>query len=89
MYSESHSLCKQFQFILINFNYIGNTVNNRKALPYTLIFLAIDTAIELDAVVLARINEISILSEEEQKQVYMVIDALLRDYKAKRAYSNK
>jgi len=26
---------------------------------------------------------------EEQKQVYMVIDALIRDYKAKKSYLNK
>ncbi|TWI93798.1 helix-turn-helix protein [Mucilaginibacter frigoritolerans] len=59
-----------------------------KALDISLDYLVELTDTELDTVILTRINEISSLSEEEQKQVYMVIDALLRDYKAKKANFN-
>lgn len=43
--------------------------------------------LKIDSALLNRIKEISTLSEDEQKQLYSVIDALLRDYKAKKAYS--
>ena len=36
---------------------------------------------------LSRSNEINTLSDNEKQQLYFVIDALLRDYKAKKAYS--
>ncbi|TWI98621.1 helix-turn-helix protein [Mucilaginibacter frigoritolerans] len=60
-----------------------------KALDISLDYLSELTDTELDTVILTRINEIASLSEEEQKQVYMVVDALIRDYKAKKSYPNK
>ena len=60
-----------------------------KALDISLDYLSELTDTELDTVILTRINEIASLSEEEQKQMYLVIDALIRDYKAKKSYLNK
>lgn len=48
-----------------------------KALDISLDYLVELTDTELDTVILTRINEISTLTEEEQKQVYMVVDALI------------
>lgn len=42
---------------------------------------------ELDKTTLKRIEEVSKLPAEARSQVYMVIDALIRDFKAKQAYS--
>jgi len=41
---------------------------------------------ELDEEALKRIKDISQLPEENRQQVYMVIDALVRDYKTRQAY---
>ena len=41
----------------------------------------IDT--ELDNVILTRINDIAKLSDEDKQQVFNVVDALVRDFKAK------
>lgn len=49
-------------------------------------FLVGKTELELDKGTLKRIEEISKLPEEAKTQVYMVIDALIRDFKAKQAY---
>jgi hypothetical protein len=38
-------------------------------------------------VIINHINEIAAMSDDEQKQVYMVLDALIRDYKTKKACS--
>jgi transcriptional regulator with XRE-family HTH domain len=54
-----------------------------KALDISLDYLSELTDIELDSIVLARINEITSLPDEDKKQVYMVVDALIRDHKAK------
>ena len=44
---------------------------------------------KIDSTLLNRIKEIATLSEDEQKQLYAVIDAVLRDYKARKAYLSK
>lgn len=54
-----------------------------KALDISLDYLSEITDIELNDVILARINEIAAMPDDEQNQVYKVIDALIRDYKAK------
>jgi hypothetical protein len=41
----------------------------------------------VDNDLLSRYNEINTLSDNDRQQLYAVIDALLRDYKAKKAYS--
>ncbi len=42
---------------------------------------------ELDTGALKRLEHISQLPEQEKAQLYNVVDALLRDFKAKQAYS--
>jgi transcriptional regulator with XRE-family HTH domain len=60
-----------------------------KALDTSLDCLSELTDTELDSELLARIYEIAAIPNEEQKQVYMIVDALIRDYKAKKVNSNK
>jgi hypothetical protein len=50
-------------------------------------YLVGKTSLELDKTTLKRIEEVSKLPAEARSQVYMVIDALIRDFKAKQAYS--
>jgi len=42
---------------------------------------------ELGSSTLNRIQEVSKLPEEDKKQVFLKIDALIRDFKAKKAYA--
>jgi len=55
-----------------------------EALGVSLDYLAGITDVELDTTALTRIKEIAVLPDEDKKQVFMVVDALLRDNKAKR-----
>jgi transcriptional regulator with XRE-family HTH domain len=57
-----------------------------KALDVSLDYLAELTDTELNSTVLTRITEITAMPDEEQLQVYKVVDALIRDHKAKQAY---
>ena len=57
------------------------------ALGVSIDFLVGKTDVELDHDTLKRLSEVSSLPEEDKKQVFMVIDALVRDFKTKRAYS--
>lgn len=43
--------------------------------------------LKIDNDLFLRVKEITTLSDDDRKQLYSVIDALLRDYKAKQAYS--
>ena len=45
------------------------------------------TDLELDQPTLKRIEQISQLPEEQRRQVYMLLDALLRDFKAREVYA--
>ncbi|WP_323028353.1 helix-turn-helix domain-containing protein [Gelidibacter japonicus] len=56
-------------------------------LEVSLDFLVGKTALELDNNVLKRVEEVSKLDDEEKAKIFMVIDALIRDFKAKRAYA--
>ncbi len=56
-------------------------------LEVSLDFLVGKTSLEIDTNTLKRIEEVSKLPDEAKSQVYLVIDALIRDYKAKQAYS--
>jgi transcriptional regulator with XRE-family HTH domain len=56
-------------------------------LEVSLDYLVGKTSLELDKTTLKRIEEVSKLPAEARSQVYMVIDALIRDFKAKQAYS--
>jgi len=57
------------------------------ALDVSIDFLVGKTTLELDTNVLKRVEEVSKLSEEEREKIFMVIDALIRDFKAKKAYA--
>jgi len=57
------------------------------ALNVSLDYLVGKTALELDNNVLKRVEEVSKLNEEEKDKIFMVIDALIRDFKTKKAYS--
>ena len=57
------------------------------ALGVSLDFLVGKTSMELDSEALKRLEEISALPDDEKSKLYMVVDALLRDFKAKQAYS--
>lgn len=45
------------------------------------------TDILLDFATLGRIMEISVIPEDDQKQVFLVLDTLVRYYKARRVYA--
>lgn len=57
------------------------------ALNVSIDFLVGKTTLELDSNVLKRVEEVSKLNDEEKDKIFMVIDALIRDFKAKKAYS--
>ncbi len=57
------------------------------ALNVSIDFLVGKTTLELDSNVLKRVEEVSKLNNEEKDKIFMVIDALIRDFKAKKAYS--
>jgi transcriptional regulator with XRE-family HTH domain len=58
------------------------------ALEVSLDYLVGKTDIELDNSALNRIREVTALPDEDKKQVFMVVDALIRDFKAKKAYAH-
>ena len=57
-------------------------------LEVSLDFLVGKTDLELDSSILNRIREVTALPDEDRKQVFMVVDALIRDFKAKKAYAH-
>jgi transcriptional regulator with XRE-family HTH domain len=58
------------------------------ALEISLDYLVGDAELKmLDKKTLQRIQDIEMLPEEERKVIYKVLDSLLRDFKAKQAYS--
>lgn len=57
-------------------------------LEVSLDFLVGKTDLELDNSTLNRIREVTALPDEDRKQVFMVVDALVRDFKAKKAYAH-
>ncbi|WP_340035170.1 helix-turn-helix transcriptional regulator [Sphingobacterium faecium] len=56
-------------------------------LDVSLDYLSGKTDTELDSATLSRIMEISVMPEDDKKQVFLVLDALIRDYKARKAYA--
>ena len=58
------------------------------ALEVSLDFLVGKTSSEIDKPTLKRIEEVAKLPSEAKTQVYLVMDALVRDFKAKQAYAN-
>lgn len=57
------------------------------ALSVSIDFLVGKTDIEIDQSILNRLSEISKLPEEGKRQIFMVVDALIRDFRTKQAYS--
>ncbi len=57
------------------------------ALNISIDYLVGKTTLELDNNVLKRVEEVSKLDDDEKDKIFMVIDALIRDFKAKKAYS--
>lgn len=59
------------------------------ALAVSIDYLVGKTDFELDKDTLKRIQDVSTLPADERKQVFMVIDALLRDFKTRQAYATR
>ena len=59
----------------------------RRAGQAMLDYLSGKTDTELDSATLGRIREISVMPEDDKKQVFVVLDALIRDYKARKTYA--
>ena len=57
------------------------------ALQVSLDYLVGNSDLELDKSTLERVQEVSKLPDTDRKQIFMVIDALIRDFKAKQTYS--
>jgi len=57
------------------------------ALEISIDYLVGKTDFELDSDTLRRIQDVSTLPADEKKQVFMVIDALIRDFKTRKAYA--
>lgn len=56
-------------------------------LDVSLDYLSDKTDTELNSATLGRIKEISVMPEDDKKQLFLVLDALIRDYKAKKTYA--
>ncbi len=64
---------------------MANKIAN--ALKVSLDFLVGNTDLELDTETLKRVEDISKLSNENKKHIYILLDALIRDFKTKEAYA--
>lgn len=56
-------------------------------LEVSLDYLVGKTNVEIDSKTLKRLQDIQKLSDDNRTQLFMVIDALIRDFKAKKAYA--
>ncbi len=64
---------------------MANKIAN--ALKISLDYLVGNTNIELDTETLKRVEDISKFSNDNKKHIYILLDALIRDFKTKQAYS--
>lgn len=64
---------------------MANKIAN--ALKVSLDFLVGNTDLELDTETLKRVEDISKLSDDNEKHIYILLDELIRDFKTKKAYS--
>ena len=64
---------------------MANKIAN--ALKVSLDFLVGNTDLELDTETLKRVEDISKLTDENKKHIYILLDALIRDFKTKEAYA--
>lgn len=63
---------------------MANKIAN--ALKISLDFLVGNTDLELDTETLKRVEDISKLSDDNKKHIYILLDALIRDFKTKETY---
>ncbi|MDX9928246.1 MAG: helix-turn-helix transcriptional regulator [Bacteroidales bacterium] len=57
------------------------------ALSVSIDYLVGKTDLEIDQDTLRRLRDVSKLPADAKKQIFLVVDALIRDFKAKQAYS--
>ena len=67
---------------------IEMAVKIAQALEISLDFLTGNSDIELDKATLARIQEVTKLSDKDKDYIFVTLDALIRDFKNKKAYYN-
>lgn len=67
--------------------FVETAVSLANALEVSLDYLLGGSDIEMDTATVKRIEEMGKLPKEAKHQIFMVIDALIRDFKAKQAYS--
>lgn len=63
---------------------MANKIAN--ALKISLDYLVGNTDLELDTEILKRVEDVSKLSDDNKKHIYILLDALIRDFKTKEAY---
>jgi len=63
-------------------------INISNALNVSIDYLVGKTDFKLNKDIMQRIKDITSLPPEAKKQVFMVIDALIRDFKTKQAYAS-
>ena len=66
--------------------YVDTAAKIAKVLNISLDYLVGNTDDELDEQMLQRVSTISQLPEEEKEKILMVVDALLRDFKARKVF---
>ena len=59
-----------------------------QALEVSLDYLAGNSDIELDKNTLDRVQEVTKLTDKDKDHIYITLDALIRDFKNKKAYSH-
>lgn len=57
------------------------------ALQVSLDYLVGNSDLELDKSTLDRVQEVSKMPQDDRKQIFMVMDALIRDFRTKQAYA--
>ena len=63
---------------------MANKIAN--ALKISLDYLVGNTDLELDTDILKRVEDVSKLSDDNKKHIYILLDALIRDFKTKQNY---
>ena len=63
---------------------MANKIAN--ALKISLDYLVGNTDLELDTEILKRVEDVSKLSDDNKKHIYILLDALIRDFKTKQNY---
>lgn len=66
---------------------IEMAVKIAKALAVSLDYLTGNSDIELDSATLERVQEVTKLSDKDKEHILVTLDALIRDFKNKHAYS--